>query len=265
MHLAGRRALVTGAAGGLGRAIAHALHRRGATVVLSGRNRAGLEALAGELGTRAEVLIADLSDVSDVERLAAESGPVDVLVANAALPTSGRYDSFTTEELERAVDVNLTAPMQLTRALAPAMEERGAGHIVFISSLNGKVATSNASVYAAAKFGMRGFSFGLRQDLRGTGVGVTCVFPGFISEAGMWADGGLELPAFVRQRSPGQVATAVIKGIERDRAEIDVAPFSVRIGGLVSGFAPNAVATVTRRFGGDELSAALAEKQRSQR
>jgi len=265
MHLAGRRALVTGAAGGLGRAIALALHARGATLVLSGRNRQGLEALAAEMGDRAEVITADLAMAEEVERLAADSGAVDVLVANAALPTSGRYDSFTREELDRAMTVNLTVPMQLTRALAPAMEERGAGHVVFISSLNGKVATSNASVYAAAKFGMRGFSFGLRQDLRGTGVGVSCVFPGFISEAGMWADGGLELPPGIRQRSPGQVAGAVIRGIERDRAEIDVAPFPVRIGGFVSGFAPNVVATVTRRFGGDELSSALAEKQRSKR
>ena len=101
-----------------------------------------------------------------------------MLVANAALPAAGRLDSFTAQEIDRALDVNLRAPMQLTRALVPAMVERGTGHVVLISSLSGKVASAGASIYSATKFGLRGFGFSLNEELRGTGVGVTTVFPG---------------------------------------------------------------------------------------
>ena len=256
---------MTGASGGIGQAIARALHARGASVVLSGRRAEVLERLAGELGERAEALPADLARADELHSLAEGAGEVDVLVANAALPASGRLDSFTPEELDRALDVNLRAPMQLAGALAPAMVERRRGHLVFISSLNGKVALGGSSVYSATKFGMRGFAFGLREDLRGTGVGVTTVFPGFIREAGMWVEGGLELPRGVGTRSPEQVAAAVIRGIERDRAEIDVAPPTLRAGAVLAGAAPTLVAAINRRMGSERLSAALADAQREKR
>ena len=163
---------------------------------------------------------------------------IDVLVANAALPASGRLDSFSPEEIDRALDVNLRAPMQLARALVPHMVERGTGHLVFISSLSGKFASAGASVYNATKFGLRGFGFALHEELRGTGVGVTTVFPGFIREAGMFADSGVELPRGVGSRRPEDVARAVITGIDKDRAEVDVAPRSLAFGARMFGFAP---------------------------
>jgi uncharacterized protein len=265
MKLDGASALLTGASGGIGQAIARALHAPGATVKLSARRDDVLEQLREELGERVELVRADLSDRSSVNRLIEEAGDVDVLVANAGIPGTGTIGSFSEEEVDRAVDVNLRAPIQMARAFVPRMVERGRGHVVLISSMSGKVASPGASVYCATKFGLRAFGQGLRQDLHGTGVGVTTVFPGFISDAGMWADAGLKTPAGVRTRSPEQVAAAVVKGIERNKAEVDVAPLTLRAGALVAAIAPRLSARTQRMAGGTEISAELANRQLEKR
>src|SRR3954447_10665646 len=265
VEIAGRRALVTGATGGIGHAIAGALHARGAHVVVTGRRSEILESLAAELGDRVDVVAADLSSAADVRDLVERAGQIDVLVANAALPGSGHVLEYSPDEIDRAVDVNLRAPMQLARALAPGMVERGGGHLVFVSSISGKVALAGTGVYSATKFGMRAFAFALRDDLRGTGVSATTVFPGFISDAGMWAETGLDLPPGVGMRKPEQVAAAVVKGIERDRAEIDVAPLSLRGGGWIWPLAPSFVAWATRLAGGRRFTRDMAEAQREKR
>lgn len=265
LGLDGRRVLLTGASGGLGQAIARELHSRGATLLLTGRRADALEELQSELGERAETIPADLADPEQSRTLVERAGAVDVLVANAGLPASGRLRTFSPEEIDRALDVNLRSPMQLARALAPGMVERGSGHVVFVSSLSGKVATAGASVYCATKFGLRGFGSALRQELHGTGVGVTTVFPGFIREAGMWADSRQKLPGWIRLRSPEQVAAAVREGIEEDRAEIDVAPVILRAAGWVAGIAPRAISTATRALGGHRTADALADAQRAKR
>ncbi|CAA9520242.1 MAG: 3-oxoacyl-[acyl-carrier protein] reductase [uncultured Solirubrobacterales bacterium] len=263
--LAGRRALVTGATGGLGRAIARGLHARGATVVATGRREDALEELGAELVDRVEPLVADLADREQVEALPARAGRVDVLVANAALPGSGRLESFSPAEIDRALDVNLRAPMQLARALAPAMVERGSGHLVFVSSLNGKLAAPGTSVYTATKYGLRGFAASLRADLRGSGVGVSAIFPSFVADAGMWADTDIELPRGVRLPMPADVATAVIEGIERDRGEVDVAPVGLRVAAGLAGVAPGLVASLGQRLGSAEVADRAASAQRSKR
>jgi len=153
----------------------------------------------------------------------------------------------------------------MARALVPGMIERGTGHLVFISSLSGKFASAGASVYNATKFGLRGFGFALNEDLRGTGVGATTVFPGFIREAGMFADSGVKLPRGVGTRTPDDVARAVIRGIEKNRAEIDVAPLSLASGARLFGSAPRLVAAINRRLGSDPLADAIAEGQRDKR
>jgi short-subunit dehydrogenase len=232
-------------------------------VFASGRNRQVLEQLADEVGG-VEPLVADLCDPAQVAALVF-GRRIDVLVANAALPASGRLDSFTEEEIDRALDVNLRAPMHLARVLTPHMTERGFGHLVFISSLSGKMASAGASVYNATKFGLRGFSFALNEELRGTGVGATTVFPGFIRDAGMFADSGVKLPRGVGTRTPDDVAKAVIEGIEKNRAEIDVAPLSLSSGARVFGLAPGVIAAINRRLGSDPLADAIAEGQRDKR
>jgi uncharacterized protein len=255
--------LLTGATGGIGQAIARALDERGARVVLTARRAEELERIAATLGGRAETIPADLT--YDAATLAERAGAVDVLVANAALPASGPIDDFSPEQIDRALDVNLRAPIQLTRALVPGMVERGSGHIVLVSSLSGKVASVGSSLYSATKFGLRGFASGVREDLHGTGVGVTVVFPGFVSDAGMLADSGVRLPRWVGTRTPEAVAEAVIRGIEQGRAEIDVAPLSMRAGALVGSLAPTAFGRVQRRLGSAKLSDAIAEGQRPKR
>jgi short-subunit dehydrogenase len=225
MELSGRTALLTGATGGLGRAIAQALASRGVSLVLSARRADALEELAAGLpGDGHRTLPSDLAEPGAAERLAAEAGAVDILVANAGLPGAGLLTDFTAEEVSRALRVNLEAPMLLAQALGPAMAERGSGHLVFMASLAGKAANPRSSIYNATKFGLRGFALALRCDLAPRGIGVSLVSPGFIREAGMFADSGAKLPPGLGTGTPAQVADAVISAIERDKVEVSVAP-----------------------------------------
>jgi short-subunit dehydrogenase len=265
VELKGATILLTGATGGLGQAIAGALDGAGARVLLSGRRADLLEEVCARLGDGSACLAADLSQRGGPAELAGRAGAVDVLVANAGLPGSGRLDGFTPEEIDRALDVNLRAPMQLTRALLPGMLERGRGHLVFVSSLSGKVASSGSCVYSATKFGLRGFAAGLREDLHLSGVGVTVVFPGFVSEVGMFAESGARLPRWVGMVKADQVADAVVRGIERDRAEIDVAPLSLRAGTFAGSLAPVTAARMQRKLGSDRIARKIAEGQRPKR
>jgi uncharacterized protein len=265
VQLGGTTALLTGASGGIGQATARALHARGARVLLNGRRAAVLDELRAALGENAEVLRADLADTAGVAALARSAGAVDVLVANAGLPASGPLDGFTPEQIDRALDVNLRAPMQLTRALVPGMVERGRGHVVLVSSLAGKVASVGSAVYSATKFGLRGFGAGLRQDLHGTGVGVTVVFPSFVRNAGMYAETEVDLPPWVGTRTPEDVARAVVRGIEENRAEIDVAPLSLRLGAVASALAPGTAARLQRRLGSEAIAEEIARAQRGKR
>jgi short-subunit dehydrogenase len=265
ISIEGRRVLLTGASGGIGGAIAHALHSKGATVVLTGRRAGALEELRDSLGDRAEIVVSDLSDPSEVGSLLTSAGQVDALVANAALPASGELTSFSPEEIDRAIDVNLRAPIQLTRALMPPMVERGSGALVYISSISGKLASPRASMYSATKFGLRGFAFSLGQDLIGTGVGVTCVFPGFVSDAGMFADAEMDAPAGIGTSTPQEVAAAVVRGIETGKAEIDVAPLGVKLSARMNGVAPGMVAGIARRLGGEKVASELASRQAEKR
>jgi short-subunit dehydrogenase len=264
VSLQNSKALVTGATGGIGHAIARTLHARGASLILTGRRTELLDGLATELGDRVEVAAADLANPADVKRLGAMAG-IDVLVANAAVPAAGRLTTFSDEEVDRAVDVNLRAPMQLALALLPGMLDRGSGHLLFVSSTAGKVGSAGSSVYSATKFGLRGFGYSLSQELRDTGVGVTTVFPGFIREAGMFAESGTKLPRGAGTRTPDQVASAVVEGIEKNRAEIDVAPFLFSAGAKLFGVSPPVLSRITRALGGDGVSDQLETGQRNKR
>jgi uncharacterized protein len=263
VDLSGRTVLLTGASGGLGHAIARALTRRGASLILTGRRADVLEPLATETGGRA--VACDLADPADVDRLLDAAGEVDVLVANAGLPGSGQLNSFSVEEIDRAIAVNLRAPMVMARRLSEGMVARGSGHIVFMSSLSGKAASGGGSVYAATKFGLRGFAHGLREDLRPSGVGVSVVLPGFIDDAGMFHDANVKLPRWVATKTPDDVAAAVVKAIERNRVELDVAPVSLRVGALFAGVAPGLSATVQRKLGAGGIAEQYERGQRDKR
>ena len=265
MNIDGRTALVTGATGGLGEAIARALAERGAKLVLTGRRTDVLEPLAAELAARS--LVADLADLAAVAGVLEESRNADIVVANAALPADGPIAEYTEEQIDRALDVNLRAPILMAKAAAESMSARGGGHLVFISSISGKLATHGSALYSATKFGLRGFASALRQDLHDAGVGVSCIFPGPIRDAGMFAQAEVELPRLAATRSPQDVARAVVKAIERNRAEIDVAAPPVRWSAALAAFAPGLVAGVSRRLGAEDYAAQIAssEAHRSRR
>jgi len=265
MIIAGRTALVTGATGGIGHAIARRLHQAGAQLTLTGRRTEVLEPLAAELGPGTRVIAADLAERADVRRLADECAGIDVLVANAALPGSGDLLGFDPDDIDRVLEVNLRAPIMLARLLGEGMAERGAGHIVFVSSIAGKAATPGSSVYSATKYGLRGFSRGLRADMAPRHVGVGVVFPGFIRDAGMLHDAGTQLPWFVGTSTPEEVAEGVRDAIERDRAEVDVAPVTVRASVKFAELVPGLSDRLSERLGARSIAADLASGQAAKR
>lgn len=267
MQISGAKVLLTGASGGLGAAIARELVRGGAHVVLSGRNVELLSTLAAELGDASSVAPCDLADPEQLAALASANADVDILISNAGVPASGLLDSFSAEQIDRVVAANLAAPIHLTHAVLPHMLERGRGHLVYISSLSGKVASPGAAMYAATKFGLRGFSFGLRQDLEGTGVSASVVSPGFIRDAGMFAKSGAEgsLPAGVGTSSPQEVADAVTSAITRDRFEVTVAPLAMRIGTTFGAALPRVAAAAQRASNAKVLAGRVADGQATYR
>jgi short-subunit dehydrogenase len=263
VKLEGRSVLLTGATGGIGQAIARTFAARGARLVLTGRRAEVLEPLAVEVGGRA--VACDLARAEEVERLLSECSNADVLVSNAALPASGAIGSFSVEELDRALAINLRAPMVLARALSAGMVARGHGHLVFVGSLQAKAPSPLTSVYSATKAGLRAFATGLREDLRDTGVGVSSVFPGFIRDAGMFHDAGGRLPGYVATRSPGDVAEGVVRAIERNRAEVSVAPVFLRAGASLTSVIPEVSGRVQRRLGSMEIAEETVKNQRDKR
>jgi short-subunit dehydrogenase len=260
MNLSGRKALLTGATGGLGRAIAKAMAERGAQLTLSARNREALEELAAELpGSGHNVIPADLAEPDAAERLAAEAGETEILVANAGLPGSGLLDEFSAEEVKRALRVNLEAPMLLARALYPAMLEAGSGQLVFVASLSGKAASPRSSVYNATKFGLRGFALALRADLTPSGIGVSLISPGFIREAGMFADAGAKPPPGMGTSTPQQVGAATVKAIERNKVEVTVAPLPQRAGAHLALISPALGVKAQSGSAGQKAAQAIAD------
>jgi short-subunit dehydrogenase len=250
MELDKKTVLLTGASGGLGRAMAEALAERGARLVLSSRSPEELEALARALrGEGHGVIACDLSEADAPETLAAQAGAVDVLVANAGLGANGRIDKFEAQWIELVVRVNLEAPIRLARALVPAMRERGSGQMVFVSSLAGKAATSSNALYGATKAGLRGFALSLRQDLGRDGVGVSVICPGFIREAGMFSDSGRTPPMKLGTSTPREVGEAVVGAIEHNRPEVDVAPLRQRLLANFAGRHPHLIGRISRAAG----------------
>ncbi len=263
MDLRGARTLVTGATGGLGVAIARACVAQGANVVLTGRREGALRGLAGEL--KAEVVVADLANREDAARLMESVGDVDVLVSNAALPAGGKVATFSVDEIDRALEVNLRAPIALSAHFTPGMVERGCGHVVFVSSLGAAFPTPGLAVYNATKSALSSYGLSLRGELARHDVGVSIVYPGPIRDAGMWADTGLEPPMGMRARSPADVGNSVVRAIERNRAEVTVAPLPLRVGMVFGRSAPAAFARLAPRLGANAVTDAMAEALRHKR
>jgi 3-oxoacyl-[acyl-carrier protein] reductase len=183
--LSGRTALVTGASGGIGGAIARALHAQGAAVILSGTREEALTALAAELGERAFVAACDLSDAAAVDALVGEAearagAPLDILVSNAGVTRDGLLMRMKDEDWSTVLKVNLESYFRLARAALRGMMRRRAGRIIGITSVVGVMGNAGQTNYAASKAGMIGFTKALAQEVASRNVTVNCIAPGFI-------------------------------------------------------------------------------------
>ena len=185
--LKGKKALVTGASGGIGGAIARAFHGAGAEVAVSGTRVEALDALAGELGDRVHVVAADLSSAEEVERLAGDAaealGGIDILVNNAGLTRDGLMMRMKDEDWQAVVDVNLTAAFRLSRAAIRGMMRTRWGRVISVTSIVGAMGNPGQANYAASKAGLTGMSKSLAAEVANRGITVNCIAPGFIVTA----------------------------------------------------------------------------------
>lgn len=226
-------ALLTGASRGIGVPIAEALARKGYHLVLSARDAAGLNTTADRVRAAGGTAVTAPSDVSLPDdrarllKLAEDEGGLAVLVNNAGIEIPVAVVDTREQDVERILSVNLSAPIQLSRAALPALLARGKGTIINISSMSGKSPTPYNAVYTATKHGLNGFTASLRIELLGTGVHAGVVCPGFISEAGMWADTGLQAPAGLREVTPKAVVDAVLRVLD-GAPEVLVTPTPMR-------------------------------------
>lgn len=266
--LKGRTALVTGASGGLGTHIAKRLAREGVDVAVSGRREPELRRVAEELrklGVKAAAIPADLADLSNIDPLVdgveTELGPIDLLVNNAGVENVAAFTTYTREELSSMVDVNLTAPLLLTHRLAPGMLERGHGHVVFISSVAGKVGPAFNEPYAATKAGLVGLTQSLRAEYLDAPVGFSVICPGFIAGDGMYArmvQEGHSSNRMMGETSTEKVSDAVLRAIREDRAEMIESGVPLRPILALAQLAPGLVERVAPRFGVTDLFHRLA-------
>jgi 3-oxoacyl-[acyl-carrier protein] reductase len=187
LDLTGKTALVTGATGGIGGAIARALHRQGATIALSGTRRDALDGLAEELAARVHVLPCNLADTDEVEALIPQAeeamGRLDILVANAGITRDNLFVQLRDEDWDQIIAVNLTATFRLARAAVRRMMRRRFGRIIGIGSVVGATGNPGQGNYAAAKAGMVGMVKSIAQEYAKRGVTANCVAPGFIASA----------------------------------------------------------------------------------
>jgi 3-oxoacyl-[acyl-carrier protein] reductase len=217
--LTGRKALVTGASGGIGGAIARALHVQGATVALSGTRRAALDEVASALGERVEVIEANLSDKDSVEGLvpAAEAAMdgLDILINNAGVTRDGLFMRMKDEDWDAVIAVNLTAAFRLSRAAVKGMMRRRYGRIVNIGSIVGSMGNPGQGNYAASKAGLIGMTKSLAAEVASRGITVNCVAPGMIESAmtdvlnDKQREGMLSTIPMRRLGQPAEVAAAV--------------------------------------------------------
>ena len=266
-------AIVTGASRGLGVHIARALASSGVNVAVAARSAQQLEAVRAELvglGVKAVGIRADVTVAAErqelVDRAAAELGPIDILVNNAGAEMASRYTDLDPTQIEAMVNLNLTAPLLLIRAVLPGMLDRGKGHIVNLSSGAGKVAQPFDAVYSATKFGLVGATHALRGEYFGSPVGFSVICPGFVRQDGMTARyeaQGLRVPSRFGTTTPQKVASAVLKAIREDRAEIIVSSQPIRPMAVLQAAAPQVIPRLAKRIGVTSMAARAAEMRRT--
>ena len=229
----GATAIVTGASRGIGPYIAKTLAREGAQLALAARDAARLEetrAACEALGVHAIAIACDVNSTDDLRRLVEtaerDQGPIDILVNNAGIEIPGMLTELTDAQADDILETNLRAPIRLTRLVLPGMLARKRGAIVHVSSMAGKSGAPYNVMYSATKFALQGFNESMQFELEDTGVHMGTVCPGFVADAGMWADRGEKAPRMVSAVSPQKVADGVLKVIRGSlEALVTPAPF----------------------------------------
>lgn len=269
--------VVTGASSGIGRAAAIAFAERGAHVVLVARRVQRLNQLADELVHLAPstlVIQADVSQTQDLEQVAEQVeetyGRVDVLINNAGVSLTGRYNTTPTDKIGQVMDVNLYAPMYLTRLLLPLMMRGGGGHLLFVSSVTSRVLPPGVAVYASTKAGLEAFAQSLRYELRGANIGVSTIIPAFtrtpmitegnrrevrqhLKREGMWFPGiGLD--------EPEDVARAMVDAVLRKRSQVIMGGPSLRTMVFLSRIFPSLLDQI---YSGNRAKKALQRSERN--
>jgi short-subunit dehydrogenase len=249
MRLDGAVVLITGGSSGIGAATARRLARSGAQLILTGRELIQLQDVAAETG--AAWLLADLAEPEGPAKLAAAAldvaGRIDLLVLNAGIGWAGPTQDMTGAAAADLVQVNLLAPIELTRLLLPAMTKQGRGHIVFVSSIAGATAVRNEAVYAATKAGLSCFADSLRYELAGTGVGVSVVNPGVVNTAFFTSRGSKYDRARPAPIPADRVAGVLIRAVTSERAEL-FAPAWLRLPARLHGGAPGVFRWLASKF-----------------
>jgi short-subunit dehydrogenase len=250
VQLAGKVAVVTGAAHGIGRATALALAARGATVVAAGLDDDALATLAVEIG--GSWLALDVRDPAHADDLVKHTldthGRIDIVVANAGIGHAGEVADMAVERICDLVDINLRAPMLLARAALQPMLAQGSGALVFISSIAGRVLVPRESVYSATKAAVEAFAEPLREELRSSGVTVSTVAPGVVATRFFDGRGEPYERRFPRPVAPDVIAAAVVRAVEQGRGHTLV-PRWLGIAPRVRAIAPSLYRTLARRFG----------------
>ncbi len=247
MELRGTSVLVTGASSGIGRATASVLAGRGARLLLTGRDQMRLREVAGRTG--AESMAADLTEPRSLAQLAEwalERQPT-VLVHNAGVGLARRAEQTDDEQLTRLFELNVLAPIRLTRALLPTMRAAGRGHLVFVGSIAGLLGVAEESAYAASKAALHRYADSLRAELVKDGIGVSTIAPGIVDTEFFSRRGVPYTRRFPRPMPAERVAEAVADAVEHDRSEV-VLPRWLRLPVWLQAAAPNAYHALARRF-----------------
>ncbi|MEM7595684.1 MAG: SDR family oxidoreductase [Cyanobacteria bacterium P01_A01_bin.83] len=263
----GKTALLTGASGGIGKYIARALAREGATVVGISRSPEELAKICAEvesLGSKAIAIPFDLAQLAElpilIEKIQQQAGTVDILINNAAIEKFLPFQEYALEDIQETLKINLQAPMELTRLLLPGMLKRDRGHLVNIASGSGKKGAPYNSIYSASKAGLIMWADSLGQELAATNVGVSVICPGY-TNAGMYHALNITAPKAADVAEPTVVADAVIQAIAENRKEIVIDGINARVFQALIQIFPQWGDKILRQVGALELNHRCAQKQ----
>lgn len=256
MDLKGKVAIVTGASRGLGAELAEGLAGRQVHLALAARSSDKIAGLAERLrlhGIRVAAIETDVTDRRSLENLVArttdEVGAPDIVINNAGIEAVAHFHQMDLDEIESIVRTNVLGVQLLTRLTLPQMVERGSGHIVNISSTAGKSVPPFMAAYSSSKHAVAAFSWALRSELADRGIGVTAVYPHYVSDTGMFTEWGKSPPVSLRGVTSADVVEATIDGIERNKAEVVVAPQLVKLADVATAVSVDAAIAIAKRTG----------------